>query len=1022
MASNGDTTLVVWQDDRDGYGYDIYGARLDRAGVVLSVVRISAAPGQQSQPAVAGNGTDFLVVWTDYRNGVTPSIYGARVTTDGRVLDPQGIRICTAGQQQVGPSVASDGAGYLVVWQDSRSRVSVDIYGTRVLATGAVLDAGGLAINTGANHQINPAVSGKAGGYLVVWQDQRDGSSYDIYGTSVSVAGVVSHPAGLPISTAAGDQINPAVTANGRDYWVAWQDFRSDSHFDIYGTVVTGSGLVSQPGGIAISTAANDQFNPSLASDGANCLAVWADKRDGANFAIYGARLTPAGAIMDASGFVISRTARDHYHPAVTGNGAGYWAAWQDYRNGDGADIYGCRLTSTATVSDPGGVLISMVGVSTPPPATPTLVWANPAAIVYGTGLSGLQLNATANVPGTFEYSPVAGTVLGAGDNQTLSVLFTPTDTQAYTSASATVTINVVQRPLTVTANSTARLYGAEEPAFTVSYAGFVNGDTATALGGTLAFARAAGESVGSYLITPSGLTSGNYALTFNTGTLSVTRAALSVTAHARNKTYGATDPGFTVSYAGFVNSETPAVLGGTLAFTRAPGESVGSYLITPSGLTSGNYAITFNTGTLSITQAALSVTADARTKTYGATDPALTVSYAGFVNSETPSVLGGTLAFTRAPGESVGSYLITPSGLTSGNYAITFNPGALSITKAALTVTADNKTKTYGATDPAFTASYVGFVNSETPTVLGGTLAFARAAGENVGSYLITPSGLISGNYAITFVNGTLTVTPAPVLMTGLTVQPAAATITAGQTQQFTARATYSDVSTADVTGFAVWQSANPAVATVTIGGRATGVTAGTASISASRAGFNAAASLTVTTSGSTGTKTFSNSSAFTIRDQGPAAVYPSPVSVSGLSGTITKVTVRLIRLTHSNPDDLDILLVGPGGQKVLLMSDAGGSEDVSGITLTLDDAASAVLPDSSKLRSATYKPANYQTGDVFSAPAPAGPYAGTLSAYNNTNPSGPWRLYIMDDNQGGSGSLSGGWSLTITTVAPAQ
>ena len=864
MASNGDTTLVVWQDDRDGYGYDIYGARLDRAGVVLSVVRISAAPGQQSQPAVAGNGTDFLVVWTDYRNGVTPSIYGARVTTDGRVLDPQGIRICTAGQQQVGPSVASDGAGYLVVWQDSRSRVSVDIYGTRVLATGAVLDAGGLAINTGANHQINPAVSGKAGGYLVVWQDQRDGSSYDIYGTSVSVAGVVSHPAGLPISTAAGDQINPAVTANGRDYWVAWQDFRSDSHFDIYGTVVTGSGLVSQPGGIAISTAANDQFNPSLASDGANCLAVWADKRDGANFAIYGARLTPAGAIMDASGFVISRTARDHYHPAVTGNGAGYWAAWQDYRNGDGADIYGCRLTSTATVSDPGGVLISMVGVSTPPPATPTLVWANPAAIVYGTGLSGLQLNATANVPGTFEYSPVAGTVLGAGDNQTLSVLFTPTDTQAYTSASATVTINVVQRPLTVTANSTARLYGAEEPAFTVSYAGFVNGDTATALGGTLAFARAAGESVG--------------------------------------------------------------------------------------------------------------------------------------------------------------SYLITPSGLTSGNYAITFNPGALSITKAALTVTADNKTKTYGATDPAFTASYVGFVNSETPTVLGGTLAFARAAGENVGSYLITPSGLISGNYAITFVNGTLTVTPAPVLMTGLTVQPAAATITAGQTQQFTARATYSDVSTADVTGFAVWQSANPAVATVTIGGRATGVTAGTASISASRAGFNAAASLTVTTSGSTGTKTFSNSSAFTIRDQGPAAVYPSPVSVSGLSGTITKVTVRLIRLTHSNPDDLDILLVGPGGQKVLLMSDAGGSEDVSGITLTLDDAASAVLPDSSKLRSATYKPANYQTGDVFSAPAPAGPYAGTLSAYNNTNPSGPWRLYIMDDNQGGSGSLSGGWSLTITTVAPAQ
>ena len=67
--------------------------------------------------------------------------------------------------------------------------------------------------------------------------------------------------------------------------------------------------------------------------------------------------------------------------------------------------------------------------------------------------------------------------------------------------------------------------------------------------------------------------------------------------------------------------------------------------------------------------------------------DPAFTVSYSGFVNGDTSAVLGGTLAVARAPGESVGTYSLTPSGLTSGNYNITFNPGTLTITATAPTV-----------------------------------------------------------------------------------------------------------------------------------------------------------------------------------------------------------------------------------------------------------------------------------------------------------------------------------------------
>jgi putative NADPH-quinone reductase len=343
---------------------------------------------------------------------------------------------------------------------------------------------------------------------------------------------------------------------------------------------------------------------------------------------------------------------------------------------------------------------------------------------------------------------------------------FTPAN-YAINYTNGTLTVN--KAALSVTADAKTKVYGAVDPAFTVAYTGFVNGETSAVLGGTLAFGRAPGENVGSYLITPNGLTSANYTITFNTGSLGITKAVLSVTANPLTKTYGAVDPALTFVVSGLQFSDTSGtVLAGAL--TRVADETVagGPYAISQGTLTpDGNYTISFTGNTLAITKAALSVTADAKTKVYGAVDPAFTATDSGFVNGETAAVLGGTLAFNRAPGENFGSYLITPSGLTSGNYAITFNTGSLGITKAALAVTADVKSKTFGTTDPVFTAAYAGFVNSETPAVLGGTLTFTRVPGETVGAYLITPSGLTSANYAIAFNTGTLTITaPAPLLL----------------------------------------------------------------------------------------------------------------------------------------------------------------------------------------------------------------------------------------------------------------
>ncbi|UCS92362.1 gliding motility-associated C-terminal domain-containing protein [Echinicola marina] len=363
---------------------------------------------------------------------------------------------------------------------------------------------------------------------------------------------------------------------------------------------------------------------------------------------------------------------------------------------------------------------------------------------------------------GTLDVSRTAGEDVG-----TYAITASGYTSGNYTISFVDGSFEITQAALTVTADDQSKVYGAADPNLTVSYSGFVNGDDATVLGGTLDVSRAAGEDVGTYAITASGYTSGNYTISFVDGSFEITQAALTVTADDQSKVYGAADPNLTVSYSGFVNGDDATVLGGTLDVSRAAGEDVGTYAITASGYTSGNYTISYVDGNFEITQAALTVTADDQSKVYGAADPSLTVSYSGFVNSDDATALGGTLDVSRAAGEDVGNYAITASGYTSGNYTISYVDGNLEITKAALTVTADDQSKVYGAADPSLTVSYSGFVNGDDATALGGTLNVSRAAGEDVGSYAITASGYTSGNYTISYVDGNLEITKAALTVT---------------------------------------------------------------------------------------------------------------------------------------------------------------------------------------------------------------------------------------------------------------
>ena len=155
----------------------------------------------------------------------------------------------------------------------------------------------------------------------------------------------------------------------------------------------------------------------------------------------------------------------------------------------------------------------------------------------------------------------------------------------------------------------------------------------------------------------------------------------------------------------------------------------------------------------------------------------------------------------------------------------------------------------------------------------------------------------------------------------------------------------------------------------------------------------------------------------AITINDAGPATPYPSTCVVSGLSGSITDVNVQINGLSHTYPDDIDMLLVSPSGQNAIFMSDAGGSFDVVNCDLTIDDEAPAVLPDGSQLACpGSYQPANYEPGDPFPAPAPAPSGSVALSTFDGGSPNGTWSLYVVDDAAADVGSITS-WSLTSST-----
>jgi FtsP/CotA-like multicopper oxidase with cupredoxin domain len=382
-------------------------------------------------------------------------------------------------------------------------------------------------------------------------------------------------------------------------------------------------------------------------------------------------------------------------------------------------------------------------------------------------------------------------------------------------------TLQVTPAPLVVTAPSPTMLYGGTFPTLTPSYATFVAGDAAATLATppnsppTCTTTAIASSPVGAYPVTCTGAVDANYTISYVAGTLTVNPAVVTVTASSANMTYGGTPPAITPAYSGFVLGQTSSVLApaptcSTTATSTSP-VSPPTIPSTCSGAAAPNYTFNYVPGAVTVIGAPLTITANNASRVYGTvfTFSGTAFTTSGLLNGDTV-----TSVALNSPGAlataAVGSYAITPSaavGIGLTNYTINYVNGSLAVTPAALTITANNASKSYGQAvtflGTAFTSN--GLLNTDTVTSVSLTSTGAAATATVVGSpYPIVPSAAVGSgltNYTINYVNGLLTVNQAGSTTTITSNVPSLAIIGQIVTVSFGVAPQYSQTPTGSVT-----------------------------------------------------------------------------------------------------------------------------------------------------------------------------------------------------------------------------
>ncbi len=355
--------LVAWKsghlapgDLRQGLEYigDIVACRLDARGEVLDAkpLVVCSAPDLQERPRIAFGGEVFLIVWQDLRNEKDWDVYAARVTPEGKLLDPGGFLVSGGPHNQALPDVAWDGKAFQVVWQDYRCGDRYEIFGARVSPEGKVWEPEGVLFvsEQPPYSRINPVLAAPAGSgkSLLFWL-----GGARVIGRKVPCAGchLIENGRASPEPTftnsdvqttpgsSAGHLPFPATAAAGpRAFLVAWTTNapygRGNAPNDAHAALFTPAGTLEQKVLLAADQQRADQpgrtRNPSAAWDGSAFVVAWdqiaGEAQDGlARWpieAVFSARVGEQGSVADRQ-HVAGTAAAPAIKPAVASNGAG---------------------------------------------------------------------------------------------------------------------------------------------------------------------------------------------------------------------------------------------------------------------------------------------------------------------------------------------------------------------------------------------------------------------------------------------------------------------------------------------------------------------------------------------------------------------------------------------------------------------------------------------------------------------------------------------------------------------------
>ena len=328
--------------------------------------------------------------------------------------------------------------------------------------------------------------------------------------------------------------------------------------------------------------------------------------------------------------------------------------------------------------------------------------------------------------------------------------------------------VTVVKIPLTAHVANTTKVYGDANPEFNITYSGFRDGDSEVGFSVPASISTIVDNSskVGKYDIVASGAVSDKYEISYIPGTLTITKAPLSISAGNYTKKQGDAMPVFKASYAGFKNGENESVLTKQPVFSCEANEASApaEYAVTISGADAENYNISYEQGHLTVVEAdAVVVRAKSYSRQYGDENPVFEFETDGAALDGTPEIVCSAVA--NSP---VGSYTIEVKQGSIKNYNVHFESGSLVITKAPLSISAGNYTKKQGDAMPVFKASYAGFKNGEDESVLTKQPVFSCEANEASApaEYAVTISGAEAENYAISYEQGHLTVVEADAIV----------------------------------------------------------------------------------------------------------------------------------------------------------------------------------------------------------------------------------------------------------------